>query len=273
MDLKREDIREEIFRRCMEKKVTAVLVAEATGIISGMERAEEFARRLDLEFQPKQLNGDGVAPNTEIASLTGNPMQIARAEEVLIGTLSKSSGVATTARQARISVGDRCRVVSGGWKKMPQEIKELLRQAVRDGGLETRITNQPFIYLDKNYVRIFGGIAEALEAVSHLGKEIAIQVRGETETIDEEAVQAVQHGVRVVMVDTGIREHVARVSTALKTHRLRDRAQIAFAGNLTLDELESVSHEDVDVVDIGYAILDAPCLPIRFDVVAVDEDL
>lgn len=271
-NVRRADLREEIFRRCKRKRVTAVLIAEDGGVISGIERAEELARELGLEFASSLRNGDRVEPAGEIARLVGNPAQVARAEEVLIGTLSKSSGIATRGRQARLSAGERCQVVSGGWKKMPHQIKELVRQAVRDGGLETRIMDQPFVYIDKNYVRIFGGIAEAIEAVSHLGGTVVIQIRGETAPVDKEAVLAVELGAGVVMVDTGVREQLAEVGKALNDHGLRDKAQVAFAGNISSDQLESISLEDVDLVDIGYAILDAPCLPIRFDVVSVDED-
>jgi len=272
MDVKRPDIREEIFHSRISKRVTAVLVAEAAGVISGIERAAGMARELGLEFRSGLSNGHSVEPGQEIARLAGNPVQITRAEEVLIGTLSKSSGIATSARRARVSARGRFLVVSGGWKKMPNEIKELVREAVRDGGLETRIMDQPFVYLDKNYVRIFRGIAGAIEAVSGLGRAVVVQVRGETAPIDEEAVHAAEGGASVVMVDTGNREHLAGVSKALKNHGLRDRTRIAFAGNVSLDELEGLSSEDVDLVDIGYAILDAPCLPIRFDVVSVDKD-
>jgi PAS domain S-box-containing protein len=34
------------------------------------------------------------------------------------------------------------------------------------GGIAHRIVDEPFIYLDKNYVRIFGGISQALKAAS-----------------------------------------------------------------------------------------------------------
>jgi nicotinate-nucleotide pyrophosphorylase (carboxylating) len=272
MDVNVFDIRTEIFRRDMTKRVTAVLIAEDKGIISGIERAEELARDMRLEFSSSLRNGDGVEPDVEIARVVGDPVQMARAEEVLIGTLSKSSGIATRARQALISAGERCQVISGGWKKMPQEIKELVRQAVSDGGLEARIMSQPFLYIDKNYVRMLGGIGGAMEAVSHLGRGVVIQTRGETASVGEEAVLAVDRGASVVMVDTGVREHLAEVSKALRNHGLRDRARIAFAGNISIDQIESLSREDVDLVDIGYAIVDAPCLPIRFDVVSVDED-
>ena len=75
--------------------------------------------------------------------------------------------------------GGHCRIVSGGWKKMPIEIKDHIRKAALDGGIKVRILHKPFVYLDKNYVRIFGGIKRAIQAVSSLERPVVIQVRGE----------------------------------------------------------------------------------------------
>ena len=47
------------------------------------------------------------------------------------------------------------------------------------------------------------------------------------------------------------------------------RVLVAFAGNIVLEELGSIRQLGLDILDIGYAILDAPCLPMRFDVVDV----
>ena len=117
-------------------------------------------------------------------------MQIARAEEILIGALSKASGIATRARQALEFAGTDLTVVCGGWKKMPHEIKGYIREAVRDGGLVSRMADQPFVYLDKNYVRMLGGIEQAIRAVASLTDTVVVQIRGETAPIEEEAVQA-----------------------------------------------------------------------------------
>jgi nicotinate-nucleotide pyrophosphorylase (carboxylating) len=49
---------------------------------------------------------------------------------------------------------------------------------------------------------------------------------------------------------------------------LRSSVEVAFSGNIELDDIETISRAGADVLDIGYAILDAPCLPVRFDVLA-----
>lgn len=261
------DIRHAIFKSCEGKTFTAVLTAESQGIVSGLDRAKELAAGLDLEFVADLRDGDPISEGTTIARVSGAAVQIARAEEVLIGALSKASGIATRAHQAQSAAGARLRVVCGGWKKMPNEIKGNIRQALKDGGLESRMADQPFVYLDKNYVRMLGGIQEAIKAVSPLDRPIVIQVRGEAAPVEVEAVQAARLGASVVMVDTGIRENLATVDEALRRAGLRERVRMAFAGNISLDDLNNMSQDPVDIIDVGYDILDAPALHIRFDVV------
>ncbi len=265
------DIRHQIFEGRMDRCITARLTAEKAGILSGIHRARQQMEALGLSFASSLEDGASVEAGDEIARVMGDPFQVAKAEERIIGTLSKSSGIATAARQASLCVGPTCRVVSGGWKKMPLEMKEILRQAVRDGGVATRIHEGHFFYLDKNYVRILGGIAEAVQAALSLGRDAVIQVRGEFGPVEEEAVNAARLGAEVVMVDTGRPGDLKEVIAALERERLRSRVKVAFAGNVSLGGLERLAKMGADLLDVGYAILDAPCLPMRFDVVEVRE--
>ena len=264
------DIRENIFVDHLDRSVTAVVMAEAAGVLSGINRGRSAMESLGLTFSTIFSEGDKIHMGQEIARVMGSPVQIAMAEEQIIGALSKSSGVATAARQAKTRVNSRCRVVSGGWKKMPLEIKDLIRDAVHHGGIDQRILEDHFVYLDKNYVRILGGVRRAVQSAVSLGREIVVQVRGETGSVEEEAVAAAQAGAGVVMVDTGRQDDLSRVIRTLATKGLRSRVKIAFAGNITLEELDTLSQMDLEAVDIGYAVLDAPCLPMRFDVIKVD---
>jgi len=197
------DIRDQIFRGHGHRNVTAVVVAEAAGLLSGIQRAQELAEGLGLSFQSDLNDGDSFDEGAELARLFGKPFQIVKAEEVIIGTLSKTSGIATRARQMSRDVGPRCRVVSGGWKNMPHDMKDKVRQAVAHGGAGIRIMDGPFIYLDKNYVRILGGVREALEAVAPIERSTVIQIRGETGPVAQEAIEAARAGAAVIMIDTG----------------------------------------------------------------------
>lgn len=263
------DIRKEIFRGHLRRSATGVITAEAPGVLSGIQGARDLAESLGLTFLSGLKAGTRISRGQELARITGNPFQIARAEEQVIGLLSKPSGIATAARKAAEKAGGRCEIVSGGWKKMPYRIKDLIREAARDGGIKVRISDEPFVYLDKNYVRILGGVGQAVEAASSLNRRIVVQIRGETNSVENEAIEAVHAGADVVMVDTGKWENLRRAAKALKEKGLRSRVRIAFAGNISLDEIGNLAQMDLDILDIGYAILDAPCLPMRFDVIAV----
>ena len=265
-----DDVRLKIFQKHLNRNVLAILVAEESGVLSGKERARALMEGLGLQFFSRLADGSSIQEGQEIARVTGDPLQIAQAEEIIIGSLSKSSGIATAARRARLQSGSRCRVVSGGWKKMPVEIKEMIRQAVRDGGVDTRISEQPFTYLDKNYVRILGGVLEATKTGVALGRSVVVQVRGETAPVVEESIAAARAGASVVMVDTGKRDDVSAVAGALERQGLRSKVDIAFAGDILFQDIETLSRMDVDVLDIGYTILDAPCLKMRFDVIEIE---
>lgn len=263
------DIRQSIFAQHMRKNITAVLIAEASGVLSGIERAREVLERLGVELSSLLQDGTYVYRDKKILQINGNAIQVVKAEEQIIGALSKTSGIATAAYKAQKIASRRLKIVSGGWKKMPFEIKDPIRQAVRDGGLDCRMAEGPFAYLDKNYVRILGGVKEAVEIGVKLAPEIVVQIRGETGRIEDEAVIAVKAGCSVVMVDTGKLEDLEKVVGALKERDLRSKAKIAFGGNIVMAKLENLVKMDVDILDIGYGILDAPCLSMRFDVINV----
>jgi nicotinate-nucleotide pyrophosphorylase (carboxylating) len=261
------DIREDIFRNILHRSVVASIISEAPGVVSGIENCRFLAEKLGLTFQSAVRDGHAVGPDREVARVSGNPLQVSKAEEVLLGALSKPSGIATAAHAAKARVRSRCRVVCGGSKKMPYEIKAIVRKAVMDGGLEIRMLDQPFLYLDKNYVRMFGGVEPAMEAVAWLERPMVIQVRGELQPIEHEAISAARAGASVIMVDTGNPRDLDLVGETLRRNNLRSRVKLAFSGNIDLESMDEICSGDVDVLDIGYAILDAPCLPMRFDVI------
>ncbi len=266
-----EDIRDLIFRDVMNKRVIAILRVDGDGILAGMERLKNRAKEIGLRVLKALPSGAEVRKGDIIAVIEGNPKQIAIAEDLLIGIIAKASGVATAARKAVELAKGKIRVVCGAWKKMPIEIKELLREAIAIGGAGIRIIDKPFVYLDKNYVRIFGGIKNTLEAVKGIENRLkVIQVRGETKDIVEEAIEAVRYGANIIMIDTGDLSHIERVSKALRERGLRNKVLLAFGGNIKLEHIPILAEKDVDIIDVGREIIDAPLLDMKLDVIVVE---
>ena len=50
----------------------------------------------------------------------------------------------------------------------------------------------------------------------------------------------------------------------------REQATIAFAGDIAMADIAEIAKHDVDILDIGRAVLDAPMVDVKIDVVATE---
>ncbi len=73
------DIRTHLFGEFQHRRVSAVLTAEAKGIVSGLQRARDLMKSLGLEFAASIEDAQGVGENQAIARVWGDPLRIARA--------------------------------------------------------------------------------------------------------------------------------------------------------------------------------------------------
>ena len=263
---------EEIFGNLAEQSWQVSLRSRSDGWLAGIPLARKAAETIGLEAIWRKQSGEKVFAGEEIAEFIGSPQQIVKFENLVIGLISKPSGIASAAQKARKLASGKVRLVSGGWKKHPFLIKDMVLEAVTAGGIAHRIVDEPFIYLDKNYVRIFGGISQALQAVASHAKTKVIQLRGEFLPIAEEAREALSLGADVLMVDTGSWKDLDEVLGVMREKNLSYAAKLAFAGGIKLVDIPLLTRKGVDILDIGAAILDAPWLELTYDVMGKAKD-
>ncbi len=256
-----------IFQSISDRRLKAFLRSKDPGSVAGIPFAQRAAEALGLNASWKKQSGEALAEGEEIGQFVGTPEQIVKFENLVIGLIAKPSGIASAAQRAKRLAAGKIRLVSGGWKKHPFPIKENIWEAVAAGGIAHRIVEEPFIYLDKNYVRIFGGISQTLQAVSSSSLLKVIQLRGEFSPIAEEAQQAINLGAQILMVDTGSWQDLEDVFKVVKEKGTPRQAKIAFSGGIKLEEIPTLAEKGVDILDIGAAILDAPWLELTYDVV------
>jgi nicotinate-nucleotide pyrophosphorylase (carboxylating) len=214
-----------------------------------------------------QTDGDAVKAGAVVGRIAGSAMQIAIAEEFVIGKLAKPSGIATAAHRAVRLAGGEMKVVCGAWKKMPAEIKSIVREAIVCGGAAFRITDEPFLYLDKNFVRMLGGIEATLSAVAPIHDKLkVIQLKGEFARTEQEALLAVTHGADVLMIDTGNLADLEAANRVLEATGLRQQVKLAFARGIRLQDIAALKGLGIDILDIGSEIVDAPLLDMKMDV-------
>jgi len=264
----RIDIRDDIFQHLHRNIFRASLIALEEGIVAGQKAFIPRARALGLDFKILKEEGGAILQGEPVILLKGTAKQIALTEEKLIGWILKASGIATAASSAKALARGKFEVVSGGWKKMPFSLKHYVREAIRAGGIRFRICEDPFIYLDKNYVAMLGGVKEALISIAKFEHRLkVIQLKSHGKRLARECNVAVRYGADVLMIDTGQEEDITTASQALHKAGLRGKVKIAYAGNIEISDIPRLQGEDLDTVDIGRAIVDAPLLDMRLEVI------
>lgn len=260
------DPRQLLFSSIAERQVTAVLSTDDGGVVVNTDAAVAASTDLGLTVHYCLAEGKPVEPGDEVLRVCGSPIQMALAEERLVGLIAKPSGIATAARRFIERAGTGLQVVSGAWKKLPFSQKDMIRSAITAGGAAPRIADWPFAYLDKNIVTMLGGVHRALDAVAAHPELTAYQRIIQVSDADGACVAA-RNGAHIVFVDTGRIDDISTVSRALKANALRGRVQLAYGGGVELTDVDQLRELDVDIVDVGRAIVDAPLLDMRFRVV------
>lgn len=260
------DVKKSVFKDLEEEFFFTIRVNQK-GIFAASDRLPDIISDLKLKNLWITADGTRLNRNDQVLCASGDPIQVTLAEEKLLGLIGKTSGVATAAHNLVRAADGRIEVICGGWKKVFPEIKEDLRKAIRVGGAGIRMTESPFVYLDKNYTRMLGGIRKAVErAVTLSGRKVVVQLRGEFDLIDIEAKEAVDAGASILMVDTGcIQDLKTVVKTGIESG-WRTTVKIGFSGGVTENMLESLIDAGADKVDIGRTIIDASILDFRLDV-------
>jgi len=262
------DIRDFLFSPLEGKSYLFEIKARESGVLAGARRLKEEALRIGLFINWVGEDGMILGEEEKVFQAIGDAWQIALSEERLLGLISKVSGVATaSARMVSLAKG-RIRVVCGAWKKVPVEIRGELREAIKVGGAGIRILEEPFVYLDKNYIRMFGGLAPAVRRAKEIeGRVVVVQIRGESSSLEGETMEALREGADLLMVDTGRLEDFIRVRGIVIREGFQGRVKLAFSGGVKEKDLERLIDAGVDIVDVGRAIIDAPLLDFSLDVV------
>ncbi|WUV46470.1 hypothetical protein OG563_46795 [Nocardia vinacea] len=244
--------------------MTASVEAAGTGILAQTETAVRTAESLSLTVEFVSPEATPVTAGATVMRVSGAPLAIAQFEEQVIGILAKPSGIATAARAFVEHAEGRIRIVSGAWKKLPLSQKEMIRSAIVAGGASPRIAEWPFVYLDKNLVCMLGGVGAALAATDR--PELAAHRKIVQITEPLQACEAAEGGAGIVFVDTGHACDAVSAAEMLRHCGLRRHVDVAFGGGIRLEHIDTLRTLDIDIVDVGRAIVDADLLDMRLRV-------
>jgi nicotinate-nucleotide pyrophosphorylase (carboxylating) len=229
----------------------ARLIAKDDLVLSGTAPFEETVLVLDptARVQWYFKEGDVVLKKQVICNITGDLVQILKAERVALNFLGHLSGIASLTRKFVSQVAKTRTRILDTRKTLPA-YRELEKRAVAHGGGHNhRFSLSDAILIKDNHIALAGGLAKAVERVREHCKA-AIEV--ECSTLDD-VKEAVRLKVERVLLDNMTNETM-KAALDLIPVSIESEA----SGNMSLERVKSVAEIGVDFISVGALTHSAP---------------
>jgi len=243
----------------------ARLIAKCDMTLSGSAPFEESLAVLDPNVRIKWFfkEGEQTKNRQVICQVTGDLIQVLKAERVSLNFLGHLSGIASLTRKYVERVAHTKVKILDTRKTIPT-YRELAKKAVvHGGGFNHRANLSDAILIKDNHITVAGGLSKAVSRIREHSKE-----RIEVEASDLEQVkEAVAMKVDCILLDNMslemMREALKLIPTNIETEA---------SGNMTLDRVASVAELGVTYISVGALTHSAPAADVSliFDWVTSD---
>ena len=255
------------------KKGEVYLFAKEDGIIAGLQIFERVFKLLDentevtfIETNGKTIkDGDRVEAGQAIAVVTGDVRVLLSGERTALNYLQRLSGIATYTRSlANLLEGSKTKLLDT--RKTSPGMRIFEKYAVRiGGGCNHRYNLSDGVLLKDNHIDAAGGVKEAIEAARAYAPFV-LKIEVETEDLDmvQEAVEA---GADIIMLDNMSPKMMAEAIRIID-----GRAETECSGNITKENIETITSLGVDYISSGALTHSAPILDISLKHLKVLDD-
>ena len=252
----------------------AVLKAEESGILGGIEEVSWFYRKHRLEVNVCIKDGEEALEGETILEVQGGQKDILATERIGLNVLQRMSGVATeTKRLTDLLKGYNTRIAAT--RKTP--LRYLDKKAVfLGGGLTHRFGLWDSILIKDNHLEALKseGVKDYVEiaiikASAFADKVGFIEIEA---TSHEEAVRAARKfkDLRlkkpcVVMLDNMSPVEIVEVIETLRKGDLYDHVLLEASGEITPENIREYARTGIDVVSLGYLTHSAKVLDMSLE--------
>ena len=214
---------------------TVDLICKQDGIIAGLD---VFARAFQL-----------------LATVTGDIRVLLSAERTALNYLQRMSGIATyTNAVAKLLAGTKTTLLDT--RKTTPCMRVFEKYAVTvGGGSNHRYNLSDGVMLKDNHIGAAGGVKEAIAAAKAYAPFVR-KIEVETETLDM-VREAVEAGADIIMLDN---MSPAEMAEAIRI--IDGRAETECSGNMTIENIKTITALGVDYVSSGALTHSAPILDI-----------
>jgi nicotinate-nucleotide pyrophosphorylase (carboxylating) len=240
----------------------ARVIAQARGVLSGIEAAREVARATHLSVVAARRDGARVRPGTVVLEIDGDARRVLSAERTILNLLMHASGIATATRRAVDGArGARPRLEVLATRKTLPGLRDFEKAAVVDGGGRPHRRDLSDALLIKNnhlaLVPLGTAIARA-RARARPGERVEVEVRSV-----REAIAAARAGAEVLLLDNTGPAGSRRIVRALSAAGLRRGRRIELSGGIAPETVARYRGVGADAVSLGALTHSAPALPFH----------
>lgn len=223
----------------------ATIITRDDMVLCGQPWAEVAFSRLDASIQQQWCfkDGDRVAANQTLVSLSGNARAILSAERTALNFLQTLSATATlTARYVKYLAQSNTQLLDT--RKTLPGMRAAQKYAVLcGGGKNHRVGLYDAFLIKENHVMACGGIRQAILQAKQQAPTKAVEI--EVENL-EELAQAIDAQADIVMLDNFTTDLI-REAVVLA----QGRCKLEVSGNITDQHLQQLALIGVDYVSSG----------------------
>lgn len=228
----------------------AKLLVKESGILAGVELAQEIFKRIDplLSLVVLKQDGDSVQVGDVAFTVQGSSRSILKAERLVLNCMQRMSAIATKANYfANLVAGTKTKILDT--RKTTPNFRLLEKWAVLIGkATNHRIGLFDLIMLKDNHIDMAGGIEQAIIQTKEYLRATKKNLKIEIETRNLKEVKEVIRvgGVDIIMLDNmtpaEMKEAVALIDGKYKTEA---------SGGITESNIAEVAACGVDFISIG----------------------
>lgn len=239
------------------KKGEVQLICKEDGIIAGLGVFERVFTMLDphtkVIFDVK--DGDAVKKGQHMATVIGDIRVLLSGERTALNYLQRMSGIATyTNTVAKMLEGTKTTLLDT--RKTTPCMRIFEKYAVKvGGGSNHRYNLSDGVLLKDNHIDAAGSVAAAVKAAKAYAPFVR-KIEVETENLDM-VKEAVEAGADIIMLDNMTPDEMAEAIRIID-----GRTETECSGNITKENIKTITELGVDYVSSGALTHSAPILDI-----------
>lgn len=228
----------------------AKLLIKENGILAGIRVARETFHFADKDLKMEIILGDGAAilPGDTAFIISGRKRSILKTERLILNIMQRMSGIATSTREyAEKLKGFKTKILDT--RKTTPGFRFLEKEAVRiGGGMNHRMGLYDMIMVKDNHIDYAGGLEKAITRVRDYLRNNNLILKVE---IEARSVEDVRKILRVGMVDRIMLDNFSVEDTLTAVKEIAGRCETESSGGITLSTIRSYAECGVDFISVG----------------------